>query len=126
MSKTQFFALSLSMVLLSACSGKPDVDIIEPGLKEAWSQCQGLKVSGLKKLSGEKNGEAYAMNFSYNLELLANDPSEACAGNQQSVIKLASVMLANNKELKDVKKGDVVTVNGAVNFVKSADGWVLQ
>ena len=126
MFKTRFLPLGVCLAFLAACSGKPDVDVIEPGLVEAWSQCQGLKVSGLKKLSGEKNGDAYAMNFSYNLELLVDDPSEACAGNAQSVVKLASVMLANNKELKDVKKGEVVTVNGAVNLVKSENGWVLQ
>ncbi len=126
MSKSQLSALSLCITLLSACSSKPDVNVIEPGLIEAWSQCQGLKVSGLKKLSGEKNGDAYAMNFSYNLELLVDDASEACAGNAQNVIKLASLMLANNKELKDVKKGDIVTVNGAVNLVKSENGWIMQ
>jgi len=126
MSKTQLPALSLCLIFLSACADKPDVNVIATDLQEAWSQCQGLKVSGLKKISGEKNGDAYAMNFSYNLELLADDPSKACAGNAENVVKLANVMLANNRELKDVKPGDRVTVNGAVNLVKSESGWVAQ
>jgi hypothetical protein len=126
MSISKLWVPAVCVSLLAACGNKPDVGVIEADLVAAWSQCKGLKVSGLKKLSGEKTEEAYSMNFSYNLELLVDDVDQACAGNPENVVKLANVMLANNRALKDVKKGDVVTVNGAVNLIKSENGWVLQ
>ena len=126
MYKVQLVAMSLSATLLFGCSSKPDVSNIEADLIEAWNQCKGLKVSGLKKTNGEKNGDAYSMNFSYNLELIEDDASKACIGNDQNVIKLANLMLANNRDPKDVKKGDIITVNGAVNMVKSEDVWIIE
>jgi hypothetical protein len=126
MAKAQLLPFSLSMALLFGCSGKPDISVIEADLVDAWSQCKGLKVSGLKKTNGVKDGDGYSMNFSYNLELLADNASLACEGNDQNVVKLANVMLANNKDPKEIKKGDIITVNGAVNLVKTEKGWAVQ
>jgi len=126
MTKAQLLPFSLSMALLFGCSDKPDVSAIEADLVDAWSQCKGLKVSDLKKINGVKDGNGYSMNFSYNLELLADNASQACEGNDQNVIRLANVMLANNKDPKEIKKGDIITVNGAVTLVKSDNGWIVQ
>ncbi len=109
---------------LIGCSSKPDVSDIEPELATIWGGCPLVKMSNLKKTNGLDHGNTYQMAYSYKLEVQEAATSLDDAGTHCSALGVNTIYSLT--KLNKFDKGDIITITGEVNMVKSEKGWISQ
>ena len=114
--------------ILSACSSKPDVDVIQPALAELWQPCELLKFTDLKKTNGIDRNDHYEMAYSYKLVFLKdveNWPSAGiCPVNQLNLLwDYAKIV---HKQGVPLKKGEYIEIEDSATLIESEKGWVIS
>ncbi len=125
--------LFLGCVSLAGCSSKPEISDIEPGLKEGWADCSGLKLADLKKTNGVDHGSSYEITVSYKLQVLKDVTAEeawqtnALCPDAWGAFKVFwAYGKIDRKYGNPLKAGDAINVNETYTMVKSEKGWILK
>lgn len=116
---------------LLGCSSKPSESDIAAASNEFWRGC--AKVSNVKKTNGVENGNAYKVSFTYDLEVLEDvgllggncsvefEQGQIAGGQKAVLFKIHNPILES-----PIKKGDVFSIVGEKNMVKSEKGWIFE
>ena len=116
--------ITIVAAAMAGCSSKPELDAVEPLLKEGWALCPGVRIFDIKKTNGQEKGNGYEMGVSYKLEVTQ---TEQLCTDVDMLNALRHVIKADkNKAEYTLKAGEILSVNTSYLLQKSEKGWIVK